>query len=51
VDPKVINPLVHVVDFNMAITKNKVTEEQVFKDKELIKKKLAADWNEKHRLH
>jgi hypothetical protein len=32
-EPKVDNPLVHIVDVNMAITKRKVTEEQVFKDK------------------
>jgi hypothetical protein len=43
VEPKVVNPLVHVVDVNMAITKNKVTEEQMFKDKEPIKKKLATN--------
>ncbi len=27
VEPKVVNPLVHVVDVNMAITKSKVTKE------------------------
>jgi hypothetical protein len=32
-EPKVANPLVHIMDVNMAITKRKVTEEQVFKDK------------------
>jgi hypothetical protein len=32
VKPKVPNLLVHLVDVNMAITKNKVTKEQVFKD-------------------
>jgi hypothetical protein len=51
VDPKVVNPLVHVMDLNMAIIKNKVTEEQVFKDREPIKKKFVVDWKEKHRLH
>ncbi len=43
VEPKVANPLVHIVDVNMAITKSKVIEEQVFKDKKPIKKKYAAD--------
>jgi hypothetical protein len=33
VEPKVSNPSIHMVDVNMAITKNKVTEEQMFKDK------------------
>jgi hypothetical protein len=33
VEPKVSNPSVHMVDVNMAITKNKVIEENVFKDK------------------
>jgi hypothetical protein len=51
VDPKVVNPLVHVVDLNMGITKSKVIEEQVFKEKKPIKKKFAADWRKKHRLH
>jgi hypothetical protein len=27
VEPKVANPLVHIMDVNMAITRNKVTEE------------------------
>jgi hypothetical protein len=27
VEPKVSNPLIHINDVNMAITKNKVTEE------------------------
>ncbi len=43
VEPKVANPLVHIVDVYMAITRSKVTEEQMFKDKELIKKKYVAD--------
>jgi hypothetical protein len=34
VKPKVANPLVHIVDVNMAITRNKDTKKQVFKDKE-----------------
>jgi hypothetical protein len=38
------------VDVNMAITKSKVTEEQVFKDKKSIKKKLVANWEEEQRL-
>jgi hypothetical protein len=33
VEPKVINLSVRVVDVNMAITRSKVIEEQVFKDK------------------
>jgi hypothetical protein len=43
VEPKVVNPSVHIVDVNMAITKNKVIEEQMFKDKKPIKKKLATN--------
>jgi hypothetical protein len=43
VEPKVVNPLVHVVDVNMAITINKVIKEQVFKDIKPIKKKFIAD--------
>ncbi len=42
VEPKVVNPLVDVMDVNMAITRNKVTEEQVFKEKKPIKKKSIA---------
>ncbi len=38
VETKVTNPLVHMVDVNMAITRSKVIKEQVFKDKDLIKK-------------
>jgi hypothetical protein len=34
----------------MAITKNKVTEKQVFKDKKPIKNKYAIDWEEEQRL-
>jgi hypothetical protein len=33
IEPKVANALVHIVDVNMAITKNKVIKEQMFKDK------------------
>jgi hypothetical protein len=43
VEPKVTNPFVHMVDVDMAITKSKVTKEQVFKDMELIKKKFIVD--------
>jgi hypothetical protein len=43
VEPKVTNPLVHMVDVNMAITRSKVIEEQVFKDRKLIKKKFIVD--------
>ncbi len=34
VKPKVANPLVHMVDVNMAITRSKVIEQCVFKDRE-----------------
>jgi hypothetical protein len=40
-EPKVANPLVHIMDVDMAITKSKVTEKQVFKDKKPIKKSIA----------
>ncbi len=43
VEPKVVNPLVHVVDVNMAITKSKVTEEQVFKNRKPIEKKFIIN--------
>jgi hypothetical protein len=43
VEPKVANPLVHIVDVNMAITRSKVTEKQVFKDRKLIKKNFATN--------
>jgi hypothetical protein len=33
VEPKVSNPSIHMVDVNMAITKNKVTKKHVFKDR------------------
>ncbi len=39
-----------MVDVNMAITKSKVIEEQMFKDKELIKTKFAVDWEEEQKL-
>ncbi len=50
VKPKVANPSVHIVDVNMAITKNKVIKEQVFKDRKPIKKKLVIDLEEEQRL-
>jgi hypothetical protein len=40
VEPKVVNPSIHVVDVNMAITRSKVIEEQVFNDRKPIKKSL-----------
>ncbi len=40
---KVLNPLIHMVDVNMSITRNEVTNEHVFKDKEPIKKKFVAN--------
>jgi hypothetical protein len=43
VEPKVSNPLIQMVDVNMAITKSKVTEKQVFKDRKPIKKKSVVD--------
>jgi hypothetical protein len=43
VKPKASNPLIHLVDVNMAITRSKVIEEQMFKDKKLIKKKSIVD--------
>jgi hypothetical protein len=49
-EPKVTNPLVHMVDVNMAITKSKVTEKHVFKDREPIKNKFVADLEEEQRL-
>jgi chaperonin GroEL (HSP60 family) len=45
VEPKVVNPLIHIVDVNMAMTRSKVIKEQVFKDRKPIKK-FAADWEE-----
>jgi hypothetical protein len=42
VEPKVSNPSVHIMDVNMAITKRKVIEKQVFKDREPIKKKYVV---------
>jgi hypothetical protein len=39
-----------MVDVNMAITKSKVTKEQVFKDRKPIKKIFVADWKEEQKL-
>ncbi len=50
VEPKVANPLGHIMDVNMAITRSKVTKEQVFKDIEPIKKKSTIDLEEEQRL-
>jgi hypothetical protein len=50
VEPKVSNPLVHMVDVNMAITRSKVTKKKVFKNKELIKKKSITNWEEEQTL-
>jgi hypothetical protein len=43
VEPKVADPLIHIVDVNMVITRSKVTKEQVLKDIEPIKKKSIVD--------
>jgi hypothetical protein len=50
VEPKVVNLLIHVVDVNMAITRKKVNEEQMFKDREPIKKKFVTNLEEEHIL-
>ncbi len=50
VEPKVSNPSVHMVNVNMAITRSKVIEEHVFKDRELIKKKSAINLEKERRL-
>jgi hypothetical protein len=39
-----------MVDVNMAITKNKVTEKHVFKDRKSIKKKSVVDCEKEQRL-
>ncbi len=46
VEPKVANPSIHIMDVNMAITRSKVTKEQVFKDRKPIKKKSTIDLEE-----
>ncbi len=51
VEPKVTNPLIHIMDVNIAITKCKVTKEHVFKDRKPIKKTFDVDtWEEEQRL-
>jgi hypothetical protein len=50
VESKVSNPSIHTVDMNMAISKSKVIEEHVLKDRELIKKKFVIDCEEEQRL-
>jgi hypothetical protein len=50
VEPKVSNPLIHMVEVNMAITRSKVTKEHVLKDREPIKKKYTTNWEEEQRL-
>jgi len=40
VEPKFANHSIHIMDVNMVITRSKVIEEQVFKDKKPIKKKF-----------
>jgi hypothetical protein len=50
VKPKVSNPSIHMVDVNMAITKSKVTEEQLFEDKKPIKNKYVVHWEKEQRL-
>jgi hypothetical protein len=50
VEPKVSNPSIHMVDVNMAITKSKVIEEHIFKEKKPIKKKSTTNWEEEQRL-
>ncbi len=43
VEPKVANPLIHVVDVNMAIIRSKVIEEQMFMDRKPIMKKYVTN--------
>jgi hypothetical protein len=50
VELKVSNPSIHMVDVNMAITRNNVTKKHVFKDRKPNKKKFAINWEEEHRL-
>jgi len=50
VKPKVSNPLIHMVDVNMAITNSKVIKEHVFKDRKPIKNKFTIDWEEEQIL-
>jgi hypothetical protein len=51
IEPKVSNPSVHMVDVNMAITRNKVIEKHLALGfREPIKKKSIVDWEEEHNL-
>jgi hypothetical protein len=43
VELEVANPSIHIMDVNMAITRSKVTNEHVFKDRKIIKKKSTID--------
>jgi hypothetical protein len=43
VELKVANPSVHIMDVNMAITRSKVINEHVFKDRKIIKNKSTID--------
>jgi hypothetical protein len=43
VEPKVVNLSIHVVDVNVAITRSKVTKEQMFNDRKPIKNKSVVD--------
>jgi hypothetical protein len=51
VEPKVLNPSIHIVDMNMAIAKSKVTKEHVFKVESqsrislLLTRKRSIDYN------
>jgi hypothetical protein len=46
VELKVSNRSIHMVDVNMAITRSKVTEERMFKDRKPIKKKSMTKCKE-----
>ncbi len=50
VKPKVAKPSIFIMDVNMANIKSKITEKKMFKDREPIKKKSIADWEEEQRL-
>jgi hypothetical protein len=43
VELEVANPSIHIMDVNMAITRSKVINEHVFKDRKIIKKKSTID--------
>ncbi len=46
IEPKFANPSIHIVDVNMAITRSKVTKEQMFNDREPINKKYVSNQEE-----